>query len=564
MAIDQNGNIIICGWTSSADFPVVNAYNKTHGGIYEGMGWSNDVFVIKFASDGETILFSTFIGGEANEQPQYLFVDENGYIIVGGWTSSPDFPTKNAFDNTYSGENKDIFDTDISDIFLFKLSPDGQNLIFSTFLGGSDDDFLSSMVITEDGSILLAGSTGSGDFPTFHGYDEIFGGNNDIFLTQISSDGQSLEFSTLMGGHGRQEIIDLVIDPNGDIIIIGSIWQMGFESGFLTKDAFNDTYAGDSDSFLVKFSSNGQELLFSTFLGGSGVSHLSLDSDGDIILGGSQWLHNNKDAKDVCVVDWWNYGCEGDYQIFLFKLSSNGQEMIFHTSIDGMYDERLVNMDVDPTGAIIFSGWTLSQDFPLFNAINSSNSGTYSYICGPSGSLEGDGFLAKLSPDGQKFIFSTFLGGSEASSIAELTIDHSNNIIIAGLTLSNDFPQINTNLTSNTTNDIFLQILSPNGDKILHSDLLSQSKQYHWCYGDECCWGLSVFANIKVIILETKIFFSGCGKDCGLYVLNSDSNSLNFINLNITTESSAAIGFELAIIVMVIIGLYIRRKKNCL
>jgi hypothetical protein len=347
------------------------------------------------------------------------------------------------------------------DIFLSKFTPDGRELIFSTFLGGIKRDTLTKMVVDDSGSIYLTGITHSPDFPTENAFNATYGGGADVFLTKFSSDGQSLEFSTFLGGSKedgrwicsyRPFKYNMIIDETGHIILSG----VTSSPDFPTKNAFDGTLDGWTDLYITKFSPDGQSLVFSTYLGGSDI-------------------------------------------------------------------EYITNMKIDFTGYIILSGWTLSQDFPLFNALNETNSGIHSFYTDISYCPEGDGFLAKLSTDGQFLDFSTYLGGSDVDYIAELEIDLTGNIITAGKTKSNDFPLINHPPKSIEKNNIFISIFSSHGEKRLYSNLINPSKNITDFWGGE--GSLKRQTNIKLMVNQTDtLFLAGCAEDCYLSIGEIDSD----------------------------------------
>jgi hypothetical protein len=529
MVVDSDGNIIMCGWTYSPNFPTKNAYNDTYGGS-DDQYKKKDVFLVKFAPDGQTIVFSTYLGGFGNEEPQFLFVDEKGFIIVSGFTESLNFPTKNAFDATMNFEIRNQKIIFRRDIFLTKFTPNGQNLVFSTYFGGIKHETLTKMLVDDSGSIYLTGITSSPDFPTRNAYNATYGGignpPDDIFLTKFSSDGQSLEFSTFLGGSSDEYPSEMLVDDSGSIYIAG----ITYSSDFPTENAFNATHGGAVDVFLTKFSSDGQSLDFSTFLGGSDqetcwncffgsfkYTNMIVDETGHIILSGIT------SSPDFPTINAFDTTLDGWTDIYITKFSPDGQLLVFSTYLGGSDNEFITNMIIDSAGSIILSGWTLSDDFPAENALNETNSGINIVYTDLGFFPEGDGFLSKFSPDGQFLEFSTFLGGSDVDYIAELEIDSSRNLFIAGKTLSSDFPLINNPPVSIERNDIFLSVLSANGEKMLYSNLLSHSKNITNFWGGEV--SLENQINIILIVNQTNtLFLGGCAEDCYLRIGNIDSD----------------------------------------
>ncbi|MFO7835073.1 MAG: SBBP repeat-containing protein [Candidatus Thorarchaeota archaeon] len=161
------------GYTYSSNFPTVDAYNSTLGG-------SPDCFVTKLASDGQSLVYSTFLGGGSNEWGQSIAV-QDGYAYVTGFTYSSDFPTVNAYDSTHNGS---------SDFLVTKIATDGPSLTYSTYLGGNNDDEGQDIAV-ENGHTYVTGYTWSSDFPTTSAYNSTHGGNRDCVVAILSQDSDS-------------------------------------------------------------------------------------------------------------------------------------------------------------------------------------------------------------------------------------------------------------------------------------------------------------------------------------------------------------------------------------
>ena len=241
----ESGYAYVIGHTNSSDFPMFNAYSSTFGG-------ARDCFVTKFTSDGELLLYSTYLGGLGGEYGFAIAV-ENGYAYVSGMTMSLDFPMVNAYDSTYGGNR---------DCFVTKFASDGQSLLYSTYLGGVDEDYGSGIAI-ENGYAYVTGYTMSLYFPTVNAYDPTNDGMWDCFVTKFANNGQSLLYSTYLGGSSMDRGYSIAVE-NGYAYVTGYTTS----SGFPTVNAYDSTHNFGSDCFVTKFASNGQSLLYSTYLGG--------------------------------------------------------------------------------------------------------------------------------------------------------------------------------------------------------------------------------------------------------------------------------------------------------
>ena len=174
MALDALGNAYMIGLTSSNDLPTVAPFQpKPGGGFYDG-------FIAKFDGSGQTV-YASYLGGSGIDFPFRVAVDPSGNAAVAGFTQSSDFPIMNAIQPKYAGGQWDAFVT--------KVASDGAKLIYSTYLGGSDDDFGYAIYSDSAGNIWVGGSTSSQDFLTISAFQGFYaGGPFDAFLTKINAD----------------------------------------------------------------------------------------------------------------------------------------------------------------------------------------------------------------------------------------------------------------------------------------------------------------------------------------------------------------------------------------
>ncbi len=282
LALDDAGNVVLMGCTESSDFPTtVGAYDTSFN------GGGSDVFVLKLAADGGSLLYSTFVGGSGTEcggavsYSAALALDDAGNVVVIGWTESPDFPTTaGAYDTSFNGGYKDVF--------VFKLAADGGSLLYSTFVGGSDDDYHgSALVLDGAGNVIVTGSTYSSDFPTTAGaYDTSHNGYSDVFVLKLTADGGSLLYSTLVGKWGEDSGRALALDGSGNVVVTGYTNSSDFPT---TAGAYDTSHNGREDVFVSKLAAGGGSLLYSTFVGGSKSDEgyaLALDDAGNVIVAG--------------------------------------------------------------------------------------------------------------------------------------------------------------------------------------------------------------------------------------------------------------------------------------
>jgi hypothetical protein len=238
LALDANGGRYITGTTQSTDLPVANALQPTAGGLM-------DVFVAKIAADG-SLAYATYLAGWHADYASKVAVDTLGQAHVTGLTLSTNFPVVNAFQPTLGGG--------FSDVFVSVLNPAGNGLVFSTFLGGNgmENDNTQSvgpkLAVTPDGTTYVAGSTMSANFPrTADAIQSVYaGGIDDGFVTKISPTGQ-LQFSTLIGGAGTDNVGAIAVDGQGTVVITGYTDSANWP----VNNAFQSSYAGSEDAFIA-------------------------------------------------------------------------------------------------------------------------------------------------------------------------------------------------------------------------------------------------------------------------------------------------------------------------
>ncbi|MHA1912515.1 MAG: SBBP repeat-containing protein [Candidatus Kariarchaeaceae archaeon] len=413
VAVDSEGNIIITGRTTSLDFPSVGVSGLSN---VRGMG----AFVAKFSPDGQTLIFSTSFGGSGNDWGSNIAVDSKDNIIIIGTTLSADFPTENAYQ-----ENSNGGPFYAAEGFITKIGSDG-TLIFSSYFGGSGDDWLYGLAIDSEDNIVISGNTFSDDLLMVNPYQSTLK-TFDGFIAKFSEDGQAILYSTYLGGSANDWTMGLALDANDNIIAYGGTASTNFP----TLNAFQETYGGGSyDTYITKFDKNGSSLIFSTYIGGT-----SKESLGNI--GGNQGV--NIDALGNIIVVGYTESSNfptlnafqeshggGSNDAYITKFNENGS-LIFSTYLGGEGVDDGISVTSDSLANIVIAGYTSSADFPLKNAFQDELGGVY------------DIFLAKFLPDGT-FNTSSYFGGSNLDYAFDITFDQNDDLVVTGTTSSTDFP----------------------------------------------------------------------------------------------------------------------------
>lgn len=256
ITIDSLGNAYVTGDTTSLNFPVTpGAFSTTYNGGF------SDVFVTKLNAAGSDLIFSTYLGGNGDDEGFGIAVDVSGNVYVVGSTTSFNFPvTPAAFSTTYNGG--------ITDAFVSKLNATGTGLIFSTFLGGSAFDRCTSIALDAAKQVYVTGDTGSINFPTTpQAFQTTNAGLDDAFITKIDATGSMLTYSTYLGGAGFDVGFGIAVDAAGHAYIAGETESPNFPT---TPGALQETYTGQGDAFVAKLDPMGRMLVYSTYLGGKG------------------------------------------------------------------------------------------------------------------------------------------------------------------------------------------------------------------------------------------------------------------------------------------------------
>jgi len=352
--VDASGAVYITGYTCSPDFPILSAYQETYqDGPY-------DAFVTKLNPGGDNLVYSTYLGGTAFDRADAIAVDGSGAGYIIGTTQSLDLPTQNAYQNIHQGGSYDAF--------VFKLSSDGENLVYSTYLGGGGGDVGDDIATDGYGAAYVTGYTASTDFPTQNAFQETYqGGTFDAFVTKLTSTGNSLDYSTYLGGDGGEYGQGIAVDATGAAYITG----LTSSTDFPTKNAYQEILLGTGDAFVTKLRANGQSLVYSTYLGGSSVEHgndIALDSTGNAYVSGE-----TGSSDFPTVGEYQTY--MGGMDVFITKLNSPGNALIYSTYLGGYGNEFALGIAVDPVRAACVTGRTNSWNFPTVNAYQETHQG---------------------------------------------------------------------------------------------------------------------------------------------------------------------------------------------
>jgi len=271
IAIDTIGSAYVTGRTGSPDFPT------TEGAFQESIR-GYDAFVTKLNPAGSALVYSTFLGGSTEDGGQGIAIDAFGNAYVTGHTDSTNFPTASAFQTSGGGSNYDAF--------VAKLNPAGSALVYSTYLGGSNEDSGQGIAVDTVGNAYVTGHTDSTNFPTASAFQTSGGGlNDDAFVAKFNPAGSALVYSTFLGGSNEDRGQGIAVDTAGNAYVTGYTESSDFPKVY----PFQPTYGGDKDAFVAKFNATGSTLVYSSHLGGSEYDEgcgIAVDTAGNVYLTG--------------------------------------------------------------------------------------------------------------------------------------------------------------------------------------------------------------------------------------------------------------------------------------
>lgn len=334
------------------------------------------------------------------------------------------------------------------DAYLTKFDPSGTELLFSTYFGGSSSEYFSALSIAPNGDIYIGGDTFSTNMPASY---NSYSGSKDGFIARFDSSGNYLE-GRYLGGSSEDRISTIITDKTNNVYIIG--WTRS--SNFPTKDPFQSSLKGGISTFIHKLKTDLSGILYSTYLGGTGYDYgarIAVDEPGNI------YVFGRTSSSDFPLKTPYqsSYG-GGSYDAFIAKLKPDGSGLVFSTFLGGNGSEYSEGFSLDKSGVIYIAGRTDSSDFPTKNALQGYLKGGY------------DTFAAKIKPDGSDLIYSTYLGGSADDQVTYCVVDDAGNLYLCGRTYCTDFPTRNPfQATLAGSGDGFISAITPDGSDLLFS-----------------------------------------------------------------------------------------------
>jgi RHS repeat-associated protein len=394
IALDASGNIIIAGESQSTNYPTQNPLDGTYGGGTCNGDPCEDAIVTKLNAAGSAILYSTYMGGNGTDEGQGVAVDSSGYIYATGFiTSTSGLTMTNAYDSSFNG---------VSDALLVKLNPalsGNSSLLYSTYLGGGDEDLGNAIAVGSGGIVTIAGETSSRSttpFPTKNAYQSTkgSGSSSDAFVTRLNttlSGNNSLLYSSYLGGSSYDKGLGLSLDSTSGYVYITGYTQ---STNFPTLTPLQASRAGDKDAFVAAFNpgaSGNASLLYSSYLGGTLEDRgfgIARDSAGVLYLSGLTRSSNFPTASPIqSSIGGGTCGTVTCTDVFVTQFDLATNSLGWSTYLGGNNDDEGDAIAVVSSSAAYITGITSSSNFPTTAG---ARQGTY-------GGGSRDAFVAKIA-----------------------------------------------------------------------------------------------------------------------------------------------------------------------
>jgi hypothetical protein len=425
--------------------------------------------------DPLVLVHSSYLGGFGWDEPNDMALDAAGNTYVTGLTEGRGFPVTEGGQLSASVGSVNAFVT--------KIDASGTSIVYSTIFGGTGFEGPGAIAVDAAGGAIVAGGTTSADFPTVGGVQTGLRGTADGFIVKLAPSGTSFVYSTLFGGSAVDEFTDLAVAASGEVYAAGTT----LSDDLPVRNAVQPSFAGATfDMFVVKFNADASEVMYATYLGGSGDESgpsLTVDSAGNAFIVGATRSADFPTANAL-QPDFRGSSSGGFYpDAFITKLSPDGSSFVYSTYLGGMYFDTANDVAVDASGNAYIVGSTDSWDFPRVGGIPRNYSSYH------------DAFITKVDSSGSGLVFSTTLGGSDSDGALRVTLDATGDIWVAGSTASHDLPVKSPfqGAFAGGWDDGFVAKLNPDGSSLLASTYFGGS-------GRDYISGLAIDAAGSVLV----------------------------------------------------------------
>lgn len=414
VAVDPDGNVYVCGETLSPDFATVT---PPPGGVL-GRAW--DAFVVKLNPSGQIADFACRVGGRGDDRAFGIALDAATNVFIAGTTRSSDFPITEG--TAGGGDGK------TADAFVMKLSSTGKDIVYAARFGGSGDDQAYGLALDRNGSAVIVGETDSTDIPLAEPTQATHGGGKwDAFAAVFSADGRRLDMSTYLGGKGEDRALGVDVDRAHTVFITGETASEDFP----TKSAVQERFAGGQwDAFLTRLDPVMHNVVYSTYLGGSGDDRgfsVAADASGLPSMGGTTSSTNLPMVRPLQDT----FG-GGQWDAFLFGLGESPTHVRYCTYLGGAGDDTIYQLAMEAGYIVNLAGATTSTELEVVDPLQSAHRGGEDVLAGrildgppsspplrmvPAGGMPGgpvyDYYVSTFEVDNQQFV--NFLNDAQAN-----------------------------------------------------------------------------------------------------------------------------------------------------
>jgi len=432
------------------DRVIDSRFNPSSDSTY---GFDIGVYDIEQTLVIDPLLYSTYVGGSSNDEAHSISIDDEGNVYVVGETDSANFPIESPYDNETNGA---------LDCFVMKFNSTGNGLIYSTYIGGSLDDFAYSLCVDSNGDSFVTGLTLSSDFPTINALDDSYYDNDEAFVFKLNSTGNGLIYSTYYGGWSDDIGQGIAVDSQGNahVVLMTGSWDLP------AVNAYDDTSDDWWDTYVFKLNSTGNGLLYATYVAGSELDQpydLTLDEDGNAYVCGRTGVGT------FPRVNAYDSTANGDWDVFVYKLNSTGNGLIYSTLVGGNNQDWAAGIALDEERNAYVTGTAWSVNFPQINSI---------YTPDPGAPFDTTAYIFKLNSAGNGLLYSSLIGPGSAIFDCEGTpieIDAYGNAFVATTTSSGNFPVVDPLMPRPGSYDGVVLQMNATGNGLIYSTWIGGS-----------------------------------------------------------------------------------------
>jgi len=405
------------------------------------------------------VSYSTYFGGSDRDNITGCALSPDAEWLFVGRTASTNFPTEEPFIGKYQGGSWDGF--------LSWLDPKGEQIRYSSYLGGSGSDYPQAVFVTDDLNIYVAGSTYSSNFPMGpQGYATNYIGGEDVFVIKFGKDAKTVLAATYFGGTGNDSLYGATMDRHSNLYLVGKTTSTNLP----VHNALQTNYGTHTDGFFLKLDSELTNLCFASYFGGDdydwfydvAVDEISRDI----------WLVGSTDSTNFPLTNNFLDITLEKRMGFVSQVASNGTELLFSTYLGGSSGSYAYAVAVNTGHCGIVGGYTSSPDFPVTNAVQSQYCPVDTNV-GARGDY--NAFLTMFTAQPTSLVFSTYLGGSSYDAGKAVDCDEQGRIYLYGYTASSNFPTTGNAYQPLHSQDVsyyfdfFVSVFTPDGTGLLYS-----------------------------------------------------------------------------------------------